>query len=57
VRPEPQEYRVIFPDLEALIFRFRTARFARRVNPVAAAFLVRMRGAQAEKPRVLRHVL
>jgi len=31
--------------------------FAQRVNLVAAAFLARMRGAQAEKPQVLRHAL
>jgi len=64
-RPEPREYRVAFPDLEVLIFRFRTVQlnqldwhaFARHANPVAAAFLARMRGARAEKAQVLRHAL
>jgi len=63
VRPEPQEYRVIFPDLEALIFRFRTVQlneldwhdFAQRTNPVAAALMARMRGATTEKAAVLRY--
>jgi hypothetical protein len=62
-RPEPQEYRLTISDLEVLTFRFRTVQlnqldwrdFAQRRNPVAAAFLARMRGAARQTPAVLRH--
>lgn len=49
-RPEPAEYRVEFPDLSVLCFRFRAVQlnrlawrdFVNRTNPIAAALMARM---------------
>ncbi len=59
-RPEPTEYRVEFPDLEVLHFKFRSIQlqrlswreYLRRPNPVAAALMARMQMASEERPRV-----
>jgi len=64
-RPEPEEYRLSFPDLDVLTFRFRAVQlnrlawrdFSRSKNPVAAALLAHMQRAVTEKPLVLRHAL
>ena len=50
LQPEPDEYRVGFPDLEVLRFRYRVIQlsrlnwrdFVRRSNPVAGALMARM---------------
>lgn len=55
-RPEPDSYRVVFPDREVLRFRFRTIqlkrlrwrRFVRQQNPVASALMAKM-GFQARE--------
>ena len=59
-RPEPAEYRVSFPDLEVMSFRFRSIQLRRldwrsylkAANPVAAALMSRMNIAREDRPRV-----
>lgn len=59
-RPEPDEYRVTFPDRAVLDFRFAVIQlnrlnwrdFARRPNPVAAALMAKMRIAAEDRVRV-----
>ncbi len=59
-RPEPTEYRVSFPDLEVMSFRFRSIQlrrldwrtYLRQANPVAAALMSQMDMAREERPRV-----
>ena len=59
-RPEPDEYRVAFPDMTVLVFKFRVIQlnrldwrdFVNRPNPVAAALMARMRVAPEDRPRV-----
>lgn len=59
-RAEPDEYRVEFPDLEVLAFRFRVVQlnrldwqdFVERTNPIAAALMAKMRMEPTERPRV-----
>ena len=59
-RAEPDEYRVEFPDLEVLAFRFRVVQlnrldwhdFVERTNPVAAALMAKMRMKPTERPWV-----
>ena len=60
LQPEPDEYRVAFPDLDVLRFRYRVIQlsrlrwrdFARQANPVASALMARMGMAAEERPRV-----
>lgn len=60
LRPEPDEYRVTFPDRTVLDFRFAVIQlnrlnwrdFARRPNPVAAALMAKMRIAPEDRVRV-----
>jgi len=57
-RAEPDEYRVEFPDLEVLAFRFRVVQlnqldwqdFVERTNPIAAALMAKMRMEPTERP-------
>jgi predicted transposase YdaD len=59
-QPEPEEYRVAFPDLEVLHFRYRVIQlsrlnwrdFVRQANPVASALMARMGMAVEDRPRV-----
>ena len=59
-RAEPVEYRVEFPDLEVLAFRFRVVQlnrldwhnFVERTNPIAAALMAKMRIQPTERPWV-----
>jgi len=59
-RAEPDEYRVEFPDLEVLAFRFRVVQlngldwqdFVERTNPIAAALMAKMRMEPGDRPRV-----
>ena len=59
-RAEPDEYRVEFPDLEVLAFRFRVVQlnqlewrnFVERTNPIAAALIAKMRMEATERPWV-----
>jgi hypothetical protein len=59
-RPQPGEYRVAFPDLDVLHFRYRVIQlprlnwreFVRRPNPVASALMATMGMAPHERPRV-----
>ncbi len=59
-REEADEYRVVFSDLEVLLFRYRVLQlnrldwrgFVERSNPVAAALMARMRMAPDERPGV-----
>jgi flagellar biosynthesis/type III secretory pathway protein FliH len=58
--PEPNEYRVDFPDLDVLRFKFRTVQlnqlawrdFLDRANPVAAALMSNMAMERGEQPHV-----
>jgi hypothetical protein len=60
-REEPDTYRVAFPDLEVLQFRYRVIQlrrlrwrdFATRRNPVASALLPKMGMQRNERPAVL----
>jgi hypothetical protein len=60
-RVEPDTYRVAFPDLEVLQFRYRVIQlrrlrwhdFATRRNPVASALLPKMGMERSERPTVL----
>jgi hypothetical protein len=60
-REEPDTYRVAFPDLEVLQFRYRVIQlrrlhwhdFATRHNPVASALLPKMGMERSERPTVL----
>jgi hypothetical protein len=60
LQPEPDEYRIVFPDLDVLRFRYRVVQlsrlnwrdFVRQTNPVASALMARMGMAQEERPRV-----
>jgi hypothetical protein len=60
VLPEPNEYRVEFPDLSVLHFRFRVVQlsrlnwqdFVQKANPVASALMARMAIAPQERPSV-----
>src|ERR1043166_116926 len=60
LRPERDGYRVAFPDLEVLRFRFRVIQlkrlnwreFVRKPNPVASALMARMGMGPSERPRV-----
>ena len=60
LQPEPDEYRVRFPDLEVLRFRFRVIQlsrlswrdYGRQANPVASALMARMGMAPEDRPRV-----
>jgi hypothetical protein len=60
-REEPDTYRVVFPDLEVLTFRYRVIQlrrlrwkdYATRLNPVACALLSRMGMQRSERPKVL----
>ena len=59
-QPEPDHYRIRFPDRPVLDFRYRVIqlqrlpwrRFLQRPNPVACALMSKMRMAPAERPRV-----
>lgn len=59
-RVEPDTWRVAFPDLAVVTFRYRTVslarldwrRFLRKKNPVAAALMAKMNIATADRPRV-----
>jgi hypothetical protein len=59
MEPAPDEYRVAFPDLEVLRFRYRVIQlrrwrwrdFVRTPNPVASALMATMGMAPAERPR------
>ncbi|MBH8573057.1 Rpn family recombination-promoting nuclease/putative transposase [Nostocaceae cyanobacterium CENA369] len=60
LRPEPQIYRVTFPDLNVLEFRFAAIQlnrlswrdFLNQPNPVAAALMSKMNIKEPERPRV-----
>jgi len=60
-REEPDTYRVAFPDLEVLRFRYRVIQLRRlrwhdysaKHNPVASALLSKMGMERSERPRVL----
>jgi hypothetical protein len=59
-RPEPSEYRVEFPDLPVLAFRFRVVQlnrltwrdFVEKTNPIAAALMAKMHREPGEQVRV-----
>jgi hypothetical protein len=59
-RPEPDEYRIDFPDLAVLAFRFRVVQlnqlawrdFTDRTNPIAAALMANMHMEPQEQARV-----
>jgi predicted transposase YdaD len=59
-RPEPDEFRVTFPDLDVLEFRFRVIQlnrlnwrdFVDRPNPIASALMSVMAIAEEDRPRV-----
>lgn len=59
-QPEPSEYRIEFPDLTVLTFKFRVVQLNRlawrdfldRTNPIAAALMANMAIAPGEQPRV-----
>ena len=58
--PEPDEYRIDFPDLAVLSFRFRVVQlnqmawqdFEKRTNPILAALMANMRRGPQEGARV-----
>ncbi|MFN6566187.1 Rpn family recombination-promoting nuclease/putative transposase [Dendronalium sp. ChiSLP03b] len=60
LRPEPQNYRVTFPDLNVLEFQFTAIQlnrlswrdFLTQLNPVAAALMSKMNISQQERPQV-----
>jgi hypothetical protein len=60
LRPEPDSYRMAFPDLEVLVFRFQVIQlnrldwraFVNRPNPVASALMAKMRIAPEDRPKV-----
>jgi hypothetical protein len=60
-REEPDTYRVVFPDMDVLNFRYRVIQlrhlhwqdFAQRQNPIASALLPKMRMEQHERVSVL----
>ncbi|MFN6571608.1 Rpn family recombination-promoting nuclease/putative transposase [Dendronalium sp. ChiSLP03b] len=60
LRPEPQNYRVTFPDLNVLDFQFAAIQlnrlswrdFLTQPNPVAAALMSKMNIPQPERPQV-----
>jgi predicted transposase YdaD len=60
-REEPDTYRVVFPDMDVLNFRYRVIQlrrlrwqdFATRRNPIASALLPKMGMEHHERPRVL----
>jgi Putative transposase, YhgA-like len=59
-RPEPQQYRVTFPDLDVLNFQFAAIQLNRlswrdyltQQNPVAAALMAKMNIPASERPQV-----
>ncbi len=59
-RAEPDTYRIAFPDLDVLSFRFRVVQlnqldwrgFADRTSPIAAALMAKMRMEPADRARV-----
>jgi len=59
-RPEPDSYRMEFPDLTVIDFRFRVIQlnrlswrdFVNRPNPVASALMAKMKIAKADRPKV-----
>jgi len=59
-RAEPDTYRIAFPDLDVLSFRFRVVQlnqldwrgFVDRTNPIAAALMAKMRMDPTDRPRV-----
>ena len=59
-RAEPDEYRMEFPDLDVLAFRFRVVQlnrldwhdFTERMNPISAALMARMIKEPTDRPRV-----
>ena len=60
LRPEPNRYRVDFPDFRVLDFAFRAIQlnrldwrdFVRKPNPVASALMTKMHIAPEDRPRV-----
>jgi hypothetical protein len=60
LRAEPDRFRVEFPDLSVVDFRFRVIQlnqldwraYVRQANPVAAALVAKMRIAARDRPRV-----
>jgi predicted transposase/invertase (TIGR01784 family) len=60
LRPEPREFRVRFPDLDVLRFRFHAIQlrrlrwrdFVRQPNPVAAALMAKMGMRRSDRPWV-----
>jgi hypothetical protein len=60
LRAEPNRFRVEFPDLSVVDFRFRVIQlnrldwraFVRQTNPVAAALMAKMKIAARDRPRV-----
>lgn len=64
-RPEPEAYRVTFPDRTVLDFQFRVIQlnrlnwrdFLRQPNPVAAALMTKMKIAPEDRPRVKLEIL
>ncbi len=60
LRPEPDRYRVAFPEFRVLDFVFRAIQlnqldwrdFVRKPNPVASALMSKMRIAPGDRPRV-----
>jgi len=59
-RPEPNHYRVSFPDMSVLQFNYRVIqlnrlpwrRFVKQPNPAATALMTRMKMATRDRPRV-----
>ena len=59
-KPQPDTFRLSFPDFEALAFNFRVIQLNRlhwrdyvnRANPVASALMAKMRIAKKDRPRV-----
>ena len=60
LRPEPNRYRVAFPDIAVLQFRCRVIQlnrlpwrsFVKQPNPVAAALMAKMKIAATDRPKV-----
>ena len=60
LRPEPDAYRVVFPDKTVLEFRYTTIQlnrlnwrdFVQQPNPIASALMAKMRIAPEDRPRV-----
>jgi hypothetical protein len=60
LRPEKDQYQILFPDLTVIDFRFRAIQlnrldwkeFAEKDNPVASALMTRMRIAAQDRPKV-----